>query len=79
MDLGFRSSVAPRIEVGSIFRSRKELRAAASKRFLENGRGWLHSWKRHWPPESLFLRRPPRGEKGEKNKTGCPFLDPSMY
>ena len=40
MDSGGRSTDAPRIEMGSIFRSPKELRAAASKRFLEDGRGF---------------------------------------
>lgn len=40
MDKGDRSCAAPRIEVGSIFCSPQELRAAVSKRFLEDGRGF---------------------------------------
>ena len=40
MDSGGRSPDAPRIEMGYNFRSPKELRAAASKRFLEDGRGF---------------------------------------
>ena len=79
MDSGFRSSDAPRIEVRSIFRSPKELLAAAPKRVP---RGWsrLHSWKRRWKLEEvILLRRAPRGEKGEKSIVGCPSSDPSMY
>ena len=40
MDSGGRSSDAPCIEVGSIFRSLKERRAAASRQFLEDGRNF---------------------------------------
>ena len=39
---------------------------------VPRGRSRLHSCKRRWPPEVLLLRRPPRGQKGEKNRVGCP-------
>ena len=79
MESGGRSSDTPHIEVGSNFRSPKELRAVGSKRVP---RGWsrLDNWIRRWPPEKvLFLRRPPRGEKGEKAEAGCPSSGASMY
>ena len=41
MDSGGRPSAPPRMEVGDLFGSPKDLRAAASKRLLEDDRGYL--------------------------------------
>ena len=62
-------SSAPRIEVGSIFASSKELRTAASKRgssrMAENSELKTAVAARKVLLIVLLLRRPPRGEKGE--------------
>ena len=85
MDTGGRSSEAPRIEVGSVFRSPTELRAAASKRFPEDcrdftaGNGGGRQNKYYQVLIVLFLRCTPGGEKGRKNRAGCPFSDVTMY
>ena len=72
MDSGGRSSDAPRIEVvGSIFRSPKELRAAASKRFLEDGRGFTaENGGGH--QKYSFFGGPLVAKRAKKTKPGAP-------
>ena len=82
MDSGGRSSDAPRIEGGSIFRSPKELRPAASKSFLENGRGFTAGNGGGHLKTYRCSGRPPvakRAKKQKKTKPGAPPSDPSMY
>ena len=77
MDSGGRSSDAARGNVGAFFRSPKERRAAASKRFLEGRRSLTAG--NGGGRRKCYFSGGPRDEEGGKPKAGCPSSDPSMY
>lgn len=77
MDKGDRSCAAPRIEVGSILCSPQELRAAVSKRFLEDGRGFEGGIGGGRQKEYVCSggRSLPKRVKKKGNKAGRPSRD----
>ena len=70
MDTGGRSSEAPCIEMGSIFRSPRSF--CRSVQAVPRGWSRFHSWKRRWTPEVLFLRRAPVAKRAKKPRPGAP-------
>ena len=86
MDSGGRSSDASRIEVGSIFRSPKELRAAASKRFVEDGRGFTAGNGGGREKKHSCSGGPPVAKRAKETKPGappqiraCPYISTMQY
>ena len=74
MDSGDKSSDAPHIEVGSIFRWPNELRAAASKRFLEDNRGFAARNGGSRQKKYSISPAPPPWRKGREKQSREPLL-----
>ena len=73
MDSGGRSSDAARGNVGAFFRSPKERRAAASKRFLEDGRGFT-AGNGGGPAKYVRFSGAPPVATGRKKQSRVPLL-----
>ena len=76
MTSGGTSSDAPRIAVDAILRSPKGLRAAASKRFLEDGRVFNSDGRQE---RYSCSGGAPVAKSGKESKAGGPSADPSFY